>query len=63
EDQLVLTLEKDGLLSPLSRLQYNAYPKPGSAAHPEPFSGTYPRIQEDPPYRLPRGVRRAQAVP
>lgn len=54
EDQLVLTLEKDGLLSPLSRLQYNAYPKPGSAAHPEPFSGTYPRIQEDPPYRLPR---------
>jgi phospholipid/cholesterol/gamma-HCH transport system substrate-binding protein len=52
EDRLVLALQKAGLLAPLSRKQYNAYPKPGTGNHPVPFTGTYPRIQADPPYTL-----------
>jgi phospholipid/cholesterol/gamma-HCH transport system substrate-binding protein len=28
----------------------NPYPKPGGAEHLQPFSGTYPRLQPDPPY-------------
>jgi phospholipid/cholesterol/gamma-HCH transport system substrate-binding protein len=28
----------------------NAFPKPGTAAHPVPASGAYPRLRADPPY-------------
>jgi phospholipid/cholesterol/gamma-HCH transport system substrate-binding protein len=52
EDQLVLALQQAGLLKPVSRKQYNAYPKPGTGNHPVPFTGSYPRIQADPPYTL-----------
>jgi hypothetical protein len=50
--KVLLALQRAGLLAPLSRKQYNAYPRPGTADHPVAYSGTYPRIQADPPYRL-----------
>lgn len=30
---------------------YNAYPKPGEAGKAKPFSGSYPRLEAEPPYR------------
>ena len=54
EDTVVLALEKAGLLPMLAVKDYNPYPKPGTAGHPVPYSGKYPHITEDPPYRLPR---------
>jgi phospholipid/cholesterol/gamma-HCH transport system substrate-binding protein len=54
EDKLVLALEHAGLLTPLDVKSYNAYPRPGTATHPAPYSGTYPHIQADPPYKLPK---------
>lgn len=53
EQQFLLGLRKAGLLSFLSNRRYNAYPRPGTAAHPVPFAGAYPRLVEDPPYKLP----------
>jgi phospholipid/cholesterol/gamma-HCH transport system substrate-binding protein len=32
----------------------NAYPKPGTMLHPTPFTGSYPRLHADPPYRRAR---------
>jgi len=52
EDQLVLALQKAGLLTPLALKQYNAYPRPRTAGHPVPYTGTYPRIEPDPPYTI-----------
>jgi phospholipid/cholesterol/gamma-HCH transport system substrate-binding protein len=54
EDQLVLALQKAGLLPFLAIKGYNPYPRPGTSAHPVPFSGTYPHIQPDPRYSLPK---------
>jgi phospholipid/cholesterol/gamma-HCH transport system substrate-binding protein len=54
EDQLMLALQKAGILPFLAIKQYNPYPRPGTATHPVPYSGTYPQIQADPPYKPPR---------
>jgi phospholipid/cholesterol/gamma-HCH transport system substrate-binding protein len=51
-NSVLLALQRAGLLGLLSLKQYNAYPKPGTANHPVPFTGAYPRIQADPPYTL-----------
>jgi phospholipid/cholesterol/gamma-HCH transport system substrate-binding protein len=54
QDQLVLALQRAGLLPFLAIKHYNPYPPPGTSAHPVPFSGTYPHIQADPPYKVPK---------
>jgi hypothetical protein len=54
-DQLIAVLKKTGALSVLfDNKQYNAYPAPHTAGQRVPYSGVYPRIQADPPYRLAR---------
>lgn len=53
----LLTAEQEKEFQRLSRrveatsLGRNAYPNPGKAAEPNPFSGRYPRLERDPPYR------------
>jgi hypothetical protein len=54
QDQLVLALQRAGLLPFLAIKDYNPYPPPGTSAHPVPFSGTYPHIKADPPYEVPK---------
>ncbi|EHN10671.1 Long-chain-fatty-acid--CoA ligase [Patulibacter medicamentivorans] len=44
-------LVKAGGLSVIDQRGHNAYPKPGTAGAPVPFSGAYPRLQREPPYR------------
>lgn len=44
-------LRKNGLLQLVDPRGHNAYPQPGTAAAPAPFSGVYPRVQRDAPYR------------
>lgn len=50
---LIRALQARGLLPQLARKRYNAYPRPGQAVHPVPFTGRYPRVEPDPPYTLP----------
>ncbi|MEA2143537.1 MAG: phospholipid/cholesterol/gamma-HCH transport system substrate-binding protein [Solirubrobacteraceae bacterium] len=41
---------KSGLLGKIDTVGRNPYPEPGKAGQPAPFTGTYPRLQADPPY-------------
>jgi virulence factor Mce-like protein len=43
--QLLKALVQAGGLSQLNSITLNPYPKPGTAGNPQPFSGTYPRLQ------------------
>jgi phospholipid/cholesterol/gamma-HCH transport system substrate-binding protein len=43
-------LVKSGILRVIDTRELNPYPKPGGAENTQPFSGTYPRLYEDPPY-------------
>jgi phospholipid/cholesterol/gamma-HCH transport system substrate-binding protein len=55
EDKLIAELKQAGLLSvAFENKQYNPYPAPHTAGHRVPFTGGYPRIEADPPYRLAR---------
>jgi phospholipid/cholesterol/gamma-HCH transport system substrate-binding protein len=48
-------LTQAGALEPFSGpTYYNPYPPPGNNVVLKPWSGSYPRIQEDPPYPMPR---------
>jgi hypothetical protein len=52
-ENLLKTLSSSGILTFLDHLHSNPYPKPLADDHPlTPFTGTYPRIQADPPYRV-----------
>jgi phospholipid/cholesterol/gamma-HCH transport system substrate-binding protein len=44
-------LVQHGVLSAVDARGHNAYPKPDTAGAPVPFTGAYPRVQRDPPYR------------
>jgi hypothetical protein len=43
--QLLKALVQAGGLSRLNSITLNPYPKPGTAGNPQPFLGTYPRLQ------------------
>lgn len=43
--QLLQALVGAGGLGKVNAITLNAYPKPGTAGNPQPFSGTYPRLQ------------------
>jgi phospholipid/cholesterol/gamma-HCH transport system substrate-binding protein len=53
-NSLLTALQKAGVVNLLAKTQYNPYPRPGTATQMVPFTGSYPRIQPDPPYRLRR---------
>ena len=42
------------LSGPMDTRGTNAYPPPGGAGNPKPYSGTYPRLEAEPPYVSPR---------
>ena len=42
------------LSGPMDTRGTNAYPAPGAAGDPKPYSGTYPRLEAEPPYVSPR---------
>jgi hypothetical protein len=50
----LLTAEQErqllSLSGPLDTRGNNAYPAPGTVGDPKPFSGTYPRLEREPPY-------------
>lgn len=50
ERQALAALIKNGVLGGVGALHTNAYPKPGALTNPTPFSGSYERLQADPPY-------------
>jgi phospholipid/cholesterol/gamma-HCH transport system substrate-binding protein len=54
DQQVLTTLERAGLASVISQRQFNPYPRPTEAEHPQPFTGRYPRIEPDPPYTVER---------
>jgi hypothetical protein len=43
--QLLQALVAASGLGKVNAITLNAYPKPGTAGNPQPFSGTYPRLQ------------------
>jgi phospholipid/cholesterol/gamma-HCH transport system substrate-binding protein len=51
QDAAYQALIKSGALTPIDTRGLNPYPKPGALTHLEPWSGTFPRIQENPRYR------------
>ena len=52
--QVLKVLERAGLATVIAQRRLNAYPRPREAEAPKPFTGSYPRIQQDPPYMVPR---------
>jgi phospholipid/cholesterol/gamma-HCH transport system substrate-binding protein len=50
EQQALQAILRSGLLGAAGALQSNPYPQPGTVAHPVAFTGSYDRLQPDPPY-------------
>jgi len=50
EEQAYQALIQGGVLTPIDTRGINPYAKPGGADRIEPWQGTYPRLEADPPY-------------